>query len=140
MMSTMMLVKKANLSAPVYLLNGFVVNIHVCSAQLIMSDSDAYGRCGKVSAYVAHKMKACNYTTAHTLLHVSICGIIAPIMWEFYMYKVFHSYFKKFGGQMWPQACRQSGLRFRTKKRIVNVCPIQIKYTPHYDTIASLIS
>lgn len=83
MMSISMPVEKADLDAPVYLLNGLVVNIHVFSAQL-MSDSDAYGRCGKVSAHVPHKMKACNYTTAHTLLHVTICSITAPIMWEFY--------------------------------------------------------
>lgn len=84
MMSATVPAEKANLDASVYLLNGLVVNIHVFSAQLIMSDSDAYGRCGKVSAHVLHKMKACNYTTAHTLLHVSICSITAPIMREFY--------------------------------------------------------
>lgn len=83
MMWISMPVEKANRDAPVYLLNSLVVNIHVFSAQL-MSDSDAYGRCGKVWAHVPHKMKACNYTTAHTLQHVSICSITAPMMWEFY--------------------------------------------------------
>lgn len=76
--------KKANLAAHVYLLNIQVVNIHVFSTQLIMSDSDAYGRCGKVSAHEQHKMKACNYRTAYALLHISICAITTPIIWQFY--------------------------------------------------------
>lgn len=77
-MNTTLPVEKANLNAPVCLLNGLDVNIHVFSAQLIMSDSDAYGRCGKVSAHDLYKMKASNYTTAHALLHVSICSVMAP--------------------------------------------------------------
>lgn len=83
-MNTTLPVENENLDAPVYLLNGLVVNIHVFAAQLIMSDSDAYGRCGKVSAHDLHKMKACNYMTTYALLHVSIYSITAPIMCKFY--------------------------------------------------------